>query len=167
MLIPLFIGLWAFIWPSATPPITCECPQLPSRENLTEHQYDSILIRQAYDRADLVFYAEVIGFENKTGSTNQASLHDDSLVIPGEKRFGIHPALKLKKAYKGSKKFYKKNGLNISQRWRLCDMYFNKYETYIFFGQLDKDGTIRTNICTPNRIIRSDKQLRVVESWLE
>lgn len=166
MLIPLFLGLLANIWPSATP-ISCDCPQLPSRENLTEHQYDSILIRQAYDRADLVFFAEVTGFAESGDPLFQASADIQPWEVPSEKRFGIKPIVALHKVYKGPKKFLKKKNLHISQRWRLCDMYFNNYESYIFFGQLDKNGAIRTNICTPNRMIRSNRQLLVVESWLE
>lgn len=166
MLIPLLMGLVAAFQPSPTP-LSCECPEIPSRENLTEQQYDSLLIRRAFERAEVVFYAEVTGFENNTGSMFQASLDDvDSWLVQGEKRFGIHPRLKLKKTYKGARKFFKKNDLNIQQRWRLCDMYFNKYETYVFFGTLDKEGNIRTNICAPNRLIRHDRQLREIESWM-
>lgn len=166
MLIPLLMGLVAPLLPSPDP-ISCECPELPSRNQLTEREYDSVLIRQAYRNADVVFYAEVIGFENSTGSLFQASLSDDSWDLPPEKRFGIHPTLRLIKPYKGSKRFYKKEAINISQRWRLCDMYFNKYESYIFFGTLDKDGNVRTSICAPNRLIRFNDQLARIESWLD
>ena len=166
MLIPLLTGLVAVLLPSPSP-ISCECPELPSRENLTERQYDSVLIRQAFSRSDVVFFAQVTGFENKAGSMYQASLVEDSWDVPKEKRHGIRPTLELKKAYKGSKKFYKQSDIRLVQRWRLCDMYFNKFETYVFFGTLDKQGAIRTNICNPNRIIRSERQLQVVESWFE
>ena len=166
MLIPLLMGLVASLLPSPTP-ISCECPELPSRENLTERQYDSVLIRQAFDHSDVVFFAEVIGFENDTGSMYQASLDNDSWDLPVEKEYGIHPALQLKKAYKGSKKFYRQDDLNISQRWRICDMYFNKDENYLFFGTLDKAGNVRTSICAPNRLIRFEEQLTQLESWME
>ena len=167
MVIPLFMGLMALFRPLDSPDISCDCPDLPSKENLTEKQYDSILIRQAFDRADVVFFAEVTGFEERSGSMFQASLEDESWDVPKEKRFGISPTLTLKKAYKGSKKFYKNVDLRISQRWRVCDMYFNKDAHYVFFGQIDKDGQVRTNICYPNRMIRIDDQLKQVETWIK
>ena len=166
MLIPLFLGLMAIFMPSVDPP-SCECPEPPSKENLTERQYDSLLIRQAFQGADLVFLAEVTGFEEKSGSLFRASTEDDLWDIPAEKRFGIYPRLKLKKAYKGHKDLKKRSTLSIVQRWRMCDMYFNKAETYVFFGQLDRDGNIQTNICSPNRVIRFEQQLKVVEAWME
>ena len=166
MLIPLLMGLVASFLPSPAP-VSCECPDLPNRKHLSERQYDSLLIRQAYRNSEVVFFAKVIGFENSTGSLYQASLADDSWDIPDEKRFGIHPNLELKKTYKGSRKFYKKNAIKISQRWRICDMYFNKGESYMFFGTLDKDGNVRTSICAPNRLIRFEDQLAELEAWLE
>jgi len=150
--------------PSATP-VSCECPLTPAKEDLSESEYDRLIIQQAYDRADLVFFAEVTGFDDTSSHMDEAS-NEDSWNISKEKRFGTAPQLRLIKAYKGSKKNYRKSDLQISQRWRLCDMYFNKNETYVFFAKPGKDGKLLTSICAPNRLIRFKEQLAEVEQWL-
>ena len=165
MLIQFIIGLMAIYMPSATP-VSCECPETPLKENLTEAEWDQLVIRQAYERADLVFFAEVTGFYDTSSHMDEAS-SEDSWNIANEKRFGIAPQLRLLKAYKGSKKSYRKSDMRISQRWRLCDMYFNMNETYVFFATIGKDGKLSTSICSPNRLIRFKKQLAEVEAWLE
>jgi hypothetical protein len=166
MLIQFLIGLMALSMPSATP-VSCECPVTPDKENLTEVEWDQLVIRQAYERADLVFFAEVTGFGNASEHMDEASTDDGAWRVEEEKRFGTTPQLRLIKTYKGSKKSYRKSDLQISQRWRLCDMYFNRAETYVFFVKVDKDGKLRTSICVPNRLIRFDEQLAEVEAWME
>ena len=164
MLIQFLIGLMALYMPSSTP-VSCECPETPVKENLSETEWDRLVIRQAYQQADLVFFAEVTGFGD-TDYPDEAGI-SDSWNIPKEKRFGTSPQLRLIKTYKGSKKVFRNQDLTLSQRWRLCDMYFNKSETYIFFARQGKDGQLSTSICAPNRLIRFKEQLSDVEAWLE
>ncbi len=165
MLIQFIIGLMALAMPSATP-VSCECPQTPVKEDLSESEWDRLVIQQAYDRADLVFFAEVTGFSESSTHMDEATM-GSSWNVSEEKRFGTTPQLRLIKSYKGPKKLFRKSELQITQRWRLCDMYFNRAETYVFFAKLGKDGKLNTSICDPNRLIRFKEQLVEVESWLE
>jgi len=165
MLIQFIIGLMALAMPSATP-VSCECPLTPIKEDLSESEWDRLVIQQAYDRADLVFFAEVTGFGDPYADMDEASM-ESSWNAAEEKRFGTAPQLRLIKSYKGPKKLYRKSDLKITQRWRLCDMYFNRAETYVFFAKVGKDGKLNTSICAPNRLIRFKEQLAEVEAWLE
>ncbi len=165
MLIQFIIGLMALAMPSATP-VSCECPLTPVKGDLSESEWDRLVIQQAYDRAELVFFAEVTGFGDSSQSMDEANL-ETSWNATEEKRFGTTPQLRLIKSYKGPKKHFRKSDLQITQRWRLCDMYFNRAETYVFFAKLGKDGKLRTSICDPNRLIRFEEQLAEVEGWME
>ena len=166
MLIQFIIGLMALAMPSATP-VSCECPLTPAKEDLSESEYDRLVIQQAYDRADLVFFAEVTGFGDHSGHLDEASTGESSWEIKEEKRFGTAPNLRLIKSYKGARKYFRNDQMQITQRWRLCDMYFNKSETYVFFAKIGKDGKLNTSICDPNRLIRFEEHLAEVEAWLE
>jgi hypothetical protein len=119
----------------------CECGLLNIREN--------------YKNADVVFYGRVIQVMDKTMDG-----YDDAYLITRDGAYlndgGFFPSIQIIKKYRGKRKFFKTGKIQIHQDWSLCDFFFKTGRYYLVFGFLDKNGILKTDVCTATKEFKVD-----------
>lgn len=130
----------------------CECALGTSLE---EHIED----------ADIIFYGTVVSINDAKYEEYKDMLkyYLDQENYP--EKYGYKPSFKILEIFKG--KFPNPTEDNIFEYksyWSNCDRIFKKGFSYIFFGHIDDNGEINTNICTIGGVVKDLEYLEKLRS---
>ena len=141
----------------------CECETIAITNENKDNYQDQYLIK-GFKNADFIFYGEVIGLIDREINGYSEIFGWENPNNLKEKTHGHFPLFDLKKVLKGENLNLSNETIQIYQDWSNCDMIFEKNKKYVIFGYLDQDGKLRTSICAPNRLIKSNKDFRKVKN---
>ena len=142
----------------------CECEIIAYTNENKENYQDQYLIK-GFKNADFIFYGEVIELIDRKIDGYSEIFGWENPNYLKKKTNGHFPLFNLIKTFKGKNLNLSNEKIQIYQDWSTCDMVFEKNKKYVVFGYLDQEGKLRTSICSPNRIIKSKKDLRRIKKY--
>ena len=120
----------------------CECILTKSMEEMVED-------------ADIIFYGTVVGVDDRNDPIYAENVKYYTFGEDYANKGGYEPIFTIIENFKGDIKDQLVDGkFHYQTEWTNCDRLFEIGYSYIFFGNYDDKGKIRTNICMMGGIVK-------------
>jgi hypothetical protein len=120
----------------------CECILTKSMEEMVED-------------ADIIFYGTVVGVDDRDDPVYSEQVKYYTFGDDYANVGGYEPIFEIIESFKGELKNHLVGGkFNYLTEWTNCDRLYKIGYSYIFFGNYDEKGIIRTNICMMGGIVK-------------
>lgn len=105
--------------------------------------------------ADIIFYGTVIGVDDRNDPVYAENVKYSILGEDYAYKGGYEPIFKIIENFKGDILDKLVDGkFNYQTEWTNCDRLYEFGYSYIFFGNYDEKGKIRTSICMLGGIVK-------------
>ncbi|MDT0689906.1 hypothetical protein RM549_08920 [Salegentibacter sp. F188] len=112
-------------------------------------------MEEMVEEADVIFYGTVVGVEDQNDPVYAENVKYYTLGDDYAKIGGFEPVFKIIESFKGDLKDQLVDAkFHYQTEWTNCDRLYKIDYSYIFFGNYDDEGTIRTNICMMGGIVK-------------
>lgn len=119
----------------------CECISTMSMEEMVEE-------------ADEIFYGTVVGVDDPNDPVYAEYVKYQTFGNDYANKGGYEPIFEIIENFKGNLKHQLVDGkFNYQTEWTNCDRLYDIGYSYIFFGNYDDKGNIRTSICMMGGIV--------------
>ncbi|MDT0685864.1 hypothetical protein [Autumnicola psychrophila] len=129
----------------------CECILTKSIEEMVED-------------ADIIFYGTVLGVDDRDDPVYAEQVKYYTFGDDYANKGGYEPIFKIIENFKGGIKDQLVDGkYSYQTEWTNCDRLYKISYSYIFFGNIDDNGKIRTNICMMGGIVNDVTTLEEIK----
>jgi len=120
----------------------CECIQTKSMEEMVKD-------------ADIIFYGSVVAVDDRNDPVYAENVKYSTFGKDNANKGGYEPIFKIIENFKGDINDHLIDGkFNYQTEWTNCDRLYEIGYSYIFFGNYDDKGKIRTSICMMGGIVK-------------
>ena len=133
----------------------CECILTKSMEEMVED-------------ADIIFYGTVVGIDDRKDPVYSENVKYYTFGDDYPNKGGYEPIFKIIENFKGDIKDKLVEGkFHYQTEWTNCDRLYKMGYSYIFFGNYDDEGKIRTNICMMGGIVKDLAILKEIKDLVK
>ncbi len=112
-------------------------------------------MEEMVEEADVIFYGTVVGVDDRNDPGYEEWVKYYTFGNDYAKQGGYEPIFKIIENFKGNLEDHSIEGrFTYQTEWTNCDRFYDIGYSYIFFGNYDDEGKIKTSICMMGGIVK-------------